>query len=238
MARRKKAVVLQDVQKPIEPEIEIVQNEISVPPKEDNSNKEKEAFIRRIKENALKFDKEYFEKSKVNGCDYSYFGNWQKQYAEMVHNMFNLKDRNVLDIGGAYGALAYAFSLLSPKKVLCTDISKHVIDAKKFKNIEYAVMPMQHMNKIGDGAFDFIHISHVFEHVDEVDHDKCIKEIARILDKAGVCMITGRYKNISALKESFKKYKDCEFVTVSEEQDREFGYFKKYKWDYLIVICR
>ena len=58
------------------------------------------------------------------------------------------------------------------KKVLCTDISKHVIDAKKFKNIEYAVMPMQHMNKIGDGAFDFIHISHVFEHVDEVDHDK------------------------------------------------------------------
>lgn len=230
--------MVQDVQNPVEPEIEIVQNEISVPPKEDNSNKEKEAFIRRIKENALKFDKEYFEQSKANGCDYSYFGNWQKQYAEMVHNMFNLKDRNVLDIGGAYGALAYAFSLLSPKKVLCTDISKHVIDAKKFKNIEYAVMPMQHMNKIGDGAFDFIHISHVFEHVDEVDHDKCIKEITRILDKAGVCMITGRYKNIPALKKYFKKYKDCEFVTVSEEQDREFGYFKKYKWDYLIVICR
>ncbi|NLE03733.1 MAG: hypothetical protein GX638_02885, partial [Crenarchaeota archaeon] len=117
MARRKKAVVVQDVQNPVESEIEIVQNENSVPPKEDNSNKEKEAFIRRIKENALKFDKEYFEQSKANGCDYSYFGNWQKQYAQMVHNMFNLKDRNVLDIGGAYGSIAYAFSLFNTKKV-------------------------------------------------------------------------------------------------------------------------
>lgn len=203
---------------------------------EEAPERDKEATIRRIKDNALRFGKEYFEKAKTNGCDYSHFGDWQKQYAEMIHRLVNLKDRNVLDIGGAFGALAHAFSKYGTKKVVCTDISKHAIDAKMFPGVEYLVLPIQHMKSIGDAAYDFVHISHVMEHVDVVDHERCVKEIARIMSSKGVCMILGNYKETENLKEYFQKYMECEFVEVSEAQDKPHGFFKNYKWNYLIVV--
>lgn len=233
-------------QEAIVPEVEITEEmkqeepintpETAVDVVEEAPERDKEATIRRIKDNALRFGKEYFEKSKASGCDYSHSGEWQKQYAEMIHRLVNLKDRNVLDVGGAFGALSYAFSKHGTKKVVCTDISKHAIDSKMFPGVEYLVLPIQHMKSIGDGAYDFIHISHVMEHVDSVDHERCVKEIARILSSKGVCMILGNYKETETLKEYFQKYMECEFVEVSEAQDKPFGFFKNYKWNYLIVV--
>lgn len=220
----------------IEPEVAEQTEELSeVEVEVKNIENEKEAILRRIKENAANHGQEYFDKAKKNGCDYSAFGDWQKQYAQMMHGLFNLKERNILDVGGAYGALAHAMSKHGAKKVVCTDISRYAVDAKKFAGIEYVCAPLQHMKNIGDGAFDLIHISHVFEHIDEVDHERCVREISRMLVKNGNCIILGNYSKIDTLKSYFEKYMKCEFQTVNPENDKH-GFFKNYNWKYLVVV--
>lgn len=233
----------------VEPEVEENQEEIVEPVVEEATLAEqiatkpliikepvedKDAVIKRIKDNATVFSKEYFESRKKAGCDYESYGDWQKNYGKLLNAMFGLKDKAVIDIGGAYGALAQACLESGAKKVTCTDISKHVIETKKFPKVEYVHAPVQHMKAIADASYDLVHVSHVLEHVNEADIERSIKEIGRIMKTGAICFILGSL-DTRKFEDFCEKHIGEAFGPDMKSAEKELALFKNYNWKCLFL---
>lgn len=196
-------------------------------------NAEKEEIMQRIKDNAANHQKEYFDNRAKQGCDYGYFGEWQKCYDAFMSEYLDFAGKKVLDIGGAFGALAYAFLRHNPEKVTCTDISKYAIDKRQFIGIDYKCVPMQIMKGIKDEEYDIVHVSHVFECVPIIDHERCVKEICRVMKPGATCIILGD-ADVTAIKDYFAKHIKCSFSQLDRNRD-SYGYYRKYNWKNFIV---
>jgi len=249
--KSKKETVVEPIEKEVkQPEIEAeIEAEIETTVKEPVETKAEDAVVEnsikdRIKKNAEQFTEKYFKNSE---CDYRKCGEWQKIYSAMLNMLFKLKDKTVIDIGGAYGAIT---STLLPfcKKAINLDISKHVIDRKLFDGVEYVLSSVQNMKKIDDKSVNFVHISHVLNYVDNRDIKRVFSEIARIMDKDAECFIvmeldpTEKVKFKYTVKELETALKSAKLKNITVEYDskieklpKSLNMFKQYKWDYLIL---
>lgn len=199
----------------------------------------KETVKERVLKNQKQFDKIYFENSE---CDYKAFGDWQINYGTMLDVLFNIKNKHVLDAGGAFGALGHAMSLQGAK-VTVLDISKHVIDAKLFPNIKYQLAPVQSMKKMADDSVDFLHASFVLNHVDTQDIERTLKEFKRVMKKDAISFILMNCdKDGYTVKEMSKYIENVGLTDITKEYDKaikslpkQLNYFKEYKWNVFIL---
>lgn len=239
MSRKKKKVTQPEVEVNIQEKEEILEPEVQekeeiLEPELEPKEKEKDAVVRRIKENAAMFNQEYFEKCRKSGCDYSARGLWQEKYAKLMDRVAGgMAGKNVLDVGGAFGAIASAFADVgAAQKVVCTDISKHVIDQKKFKNVEYEHCPVQHMKSINSKSFDVVHVSHVLNSVSEKDLERSVKELSRVLKSGGICIMI-HSNEIPGLKELVEKHIGNRLDVKLTDFDGGINLASQYKWSVL-----
>jgi len=196
---------------------------------QEETETDKEAILRRLKTNAANFSKEYFEKRKKSGCDYTQCGLWQEMYARFLNRAFALGKKVVLDVGGAYGAIAHAIKVVGAARVICADISKYVVEAKTFNDVEYLYAPVQHMKAIDSETVDFVHASHVMEYIDPIDIERSIKEIGRVLKSGGSCFITSEVDIPNIVAACEKYIGDVPNVNLVAA-DKEHGFLKQYPW--------
>jgi len=195
---------------------------------------EKEAVISRIKTNASQFTPEYFDSCKNAGCDYSATGSWQEIYGRMINRLFDLRGKCVLDIGGAFGALANSFLKVGAKTVHCTDISKFAASTRMFPSVKHVHAPVQHMKNLSDETYDFVHISHVLQFVDPLDMERSVREISRVMKSGAVCLIITN-DGVGDFKDLCITHIGQTFPLSFDTKDANVVFFKQYKWKCLVV---
>jgi ubiquinone/menaquinone biosynthesis C-methylase UbiE len=102
------------------------------------------------------FEQGYFDKLKMHGNDVASKGNWQKMYAYFIDKIFNIKGKNVLDLGCAMGAITSAFADYGANAT-GVDISKYAIEKSPFKNIKKVCSPAWDLSMVEPNSIDFVH---------------------------------------------------------------------------------
>ena len=163
--------------------------ETAVPVVETVAEAPKKSFKERMEECSNFFNQAHFDKVAKSGCDYKSFGDWQKAYCALLDRVFGLRNKEVLDVGSAYGALGNGFKQLGAKKVTCVDISKQVVAAKVFDSLTYVLAPVQMMKAITSAMIDFVHASYVLNSVEAEDLEMTFAELKRVLAPNGKIFI-------------------------------------------------
>ncbi|MCK4644392.1 class I SAM-dependent methyltransferase, partial [bacterium] len=108
--------------------------------------------------------------------------------SEKLVKPFVNKDMDVLDFGCGPGYLSYAVAKYA-KSVIGTDISKGVIKCAEIlnsgKNIKYVLGKMNGLSKFQDKRFDLIYTFAVFQHLNDLQFEKFLREFKRILKPGG-----------------------------------------------------
>ena len=147
------------------------------------------SFKERMEACSVFFGQNYFDEMVKKGCDYKAFGDWQKAYCGLLDRVFGIRNKEVLDVGSAYGALGHGFKQLGAKQVTCVDISKHVISAKVFDTLNYVFAPAQMMKAVNSASQDLIHASYLLNSIDQTDLDATFAEFKRVLAEKGKLFI-------------------------------------------------
>lgn len=149
---------------------------------------------------------DYFEYTKkCRNYDPASFGDWQLGYAEMMQIALDFKDKKILDIGCAAGAMVYGFSLEHADAYGC-DINAQAINTSPFpiKN-KLAVIDTSEIGSHYSGVnFDIFHSQQVFEHFPDKDYsEKVVRGLYEIVtnDALGyVALVTGEHMTEEDLK--------------------------------------
>lgn len=193
MARRRRkeveAIPAVDVE-----ELASVETPVEEVPIEETSSQAK-LLKQRIIANSKKYQKEYFDNST---CRFEDSGPWQDRYARFLSQFTSLEGKDVIDIGGAMGAITRAIKTVGKaNRAVCADISKYATSQALFTKdgVEYLTIPAQYMKEIADETFDVVHMGHLLECIEPEDYARCLKEAYRILKKGGM-FVSVETKNI------------------------------------------
>lgn len=183
--------------------------------------KKKEREVLKSKTDEAKvahFDESYFKGQIKKGINYSFYGDWQKNYAKLLISISDIAEYAAnnksstifVDLGTACGV-----NLLGVKElqvfgsVVGFDISEYMINLGK-KRHEFTDEEMQVLNiakeslPFEDDTITMIHCAHTLEHVDKNSISFILEEINRVLSEDGVGILV-----IPAVKSGMSK-KDIE----------------------------
>jgi len=158
----------------------------------------------------MDFEEEYFKNYKEQSFKYGF---WSKYIKKRIQ-----KEDKILEIGCSYGFL---FKYLKEyKNKIGTDISVHAIEkAKKINpNDKFKIMDAEKLN-FEERTFNLILAFDILEHLNNPEN--CIKEVARVLKKGGVLILTtpnpdSYSKKIK--KENWFAYKDPTHISINSSK--------------------
>lgn len=192
------------------------------------------------------FNKEYFNHLKSSGCDYKSYGRWQLAYATMITKAFQLKNKMLLDVGSAYGAITYGFKMCG---VMATALDvAQCLTGLTFRGVRFINECAQNMKSVENKSMDFIHASYVLNSVNRKELGLVFSEFKRVLKPNGKILIicnegddSERNNNYShsnhTLIETAKslgfKLVDCK-DQLSLCDDPEHKFIQKYNWN---ILC-
>lgn len=143
------------------------------------------------------FEQWYFDYGLSKGCDLSFFGDWQKNYVELLIDLYDFQSFDIhtfLDAGCACGLIPYGVKTIGKfHKVIGVDISQYMIEKgrKEFKmcphELKYGSLIQL---PVEDLSISFLHSSQVLEHIDEKDIPTVLNEFRRTLVPGGVLFIS------------------------------------------------
>jgi 2-polyprenyl-3-methyl-5-hydroxy-6-metoxy-1,4-benzoquinol methylase len=142
---------------------------------------------------------DYFEYTKkCRNFDPANFGDWQIGYSEMMSFALDIKDKKILDIGCAAGAMVYGFSREQAKAYGC-DVNIQAIQTSPFPiNNKLSVVETSEIGQYYAGAnFDIFHSQQVFEHFPGKEYsEKVVRGIYEITAHNAlgyVALVTGEH---------------------------------------------
>lgn len=205
-----------------------------------------------VKRPVYAFPKEYFDKAKQAGMDYTHKGDWQKRYGKFLNTVFPMAGKAVVDLGCALGAITSAIADNGASSVIGVDISEHAKQVVPFKNFKFVNASFDNMKEIADNSVDFIHSMMSFQYLPKETVEDVLKEIKRIAKndaiifaifpmsndthiEAGIEHFHPReFWNTLAGKLGFKDGSKAFFTKLSETIVDNFNFMKEYKWNYVV----
>lgn len=203
------------------------------------------------------YDKNYYEEHRISGLDYLSYGDWQKEYGQWITDVFQLKNKSVLDIGTAAGSILNGIQEASACKAYGIDKNNYTINLgrENFKNLDLEVCDACNIHFLPDNSLDFVHSHQVMEHIHPNLVPLVMDEVYRVLklngyflaifdseelfirqkrtketdDPTHVCIKPLKWWYAMARSVGFEVIKDME-----KFKDHDLSYFKKYDWDYFI----
>ena len=138
---------------------------------------------------ATSYDENYYREHKLAGLDYLVFGRWHEQYGRWLVESLGLKDKRVLDVGCACGAVLRGLGQAGALGQ-GIDLSECMIRLGREQWPELAsrlaVVDAVNLHLFRDGEFDAIHTAQVAEHwqPDLVPH--ILRELRRVTAPGGL----------------------------------------------------
>ncbi len=97
------------------------------------------------------------------------------------HQKFVPEGGTVLDLGAGYCDF---INNITARKKYAVDTSPETPNYKK-SEVEFLQKPASDLSPIPDASVDLVHASNLFEHFDDIELDKVIREVKRVLKKGG-----------------------------------------------------
>lgn len=112
------------------------------------------------------FDRRYYEEHKAAGLDYAVYGEWQRLYGRWLVDGLGLRERVVLDVGCACGAIAHGIKEAGALYVAGVDLSEHMIalGRQQFPGVHLHTCDAVNLHVFGDCVFDSVHAAQSPEH--------------------------------------------------------------------------
>jgi len=143
----------------------------------------------------------------VRNLDFNVIGQWQYDFCELLDFVFNLKNKTVLDIGCACGALLKVLKDKYNCKSYGIEIDKDLVNESKYKN-EVVIINDEAYNLdkyFNKKQFDFIFSVQTFEHFKDLEYsEKVIKDCYNILKDKSLIYISsvfGEHLTLEQIKE-------------------------------------
>jgi ADP-heptose:LPS heptosyltransferase/2-polyprenyl-3-methyl-5-hydroxy-6-metoxy-1,4-benzoquinol methylase len=144
-------------------------------------------FLRRLSSRA--FNHHYYHEHKRAGLDYLGFGDWQQQYGRWLVESLELRDRRVLDVGCACGAILRGLGQAGAI-VQGVDVNEHMIRLAREKWPDMApllfVCDAVNLHLFDNASWDAIHTAQVAEHWKPELVPFILRELARIVVPNGL----------------------------------------------------
>lgn len=130
---------------------------------------------------ATSYDRAYYEEHKAAGCDYAAYGDWQREYGQWTADCLGWRNKNVLEVGCACGAIAKGLQE-NGCKVSGIDLNEHTvaIGRDQWPQLPLFVGDTVNMHMFEDGKFDGIHSQQMLEHVKPDLVPFILKELWRV----------------------------------------------------------
>lgn len=186
----------------------------------------------------MKYEEVYFEYVKeLRGIDLTYYGNWQRDFAQLVVDMAEVNDDveplTLLDVGCATGLNARAYDELEIFEIIYgTDVSKYMIDLipEIHKDYEwnsqskyFISTPAWDHHMLSDGSIDLITCTHVLEHLpNKTKLYQTLREFKRILHPNGTILII-----VPTIKEGYNP-NEASLHKICEDDEWWGKTFKRY----------
>ncbi len=155
---------------------------------------ENQIFLKQLRSKS--YDKSYYQEHRAAGLDYLNYNAWQTNYAKWLVECFDLKGKQVLDVGCACGSIVRGFGD-NGAYVQGIDVSEYMINLAKQNKPDMSPILFAcdaiNMHMFPDSQFDFIHSAQVGEHWKPKLVPFILEEIARVTRKGGLmflCMDT------------------------------------------------
>jgi len=133
------------------------------------------------------FNEDYFNSLKEKGCDYQAYGKWQQAYASMFTRTFGLRNKTLLDVGAAYGAIAFGFKMNGVMAV-AVDVAK-CLSGKTFRGVRFINESAHNMKSVDNKTIDFVHGSYVLNHLSPELLKPAFVEFKRVLKDGGKVLV-------------------------------------------------
>lgn len=188
------------------------------------------------------FNDDYFTKS---GCDYKAYGKWQQTYAKMIVDAFDMKNKAILDVGAAFGAISFGFKMAGAIPY-AIDVAPLTVN-RAFKGVRFLRAMAQDMPCIKDAEIDLVHASYVLNYIPKNDLVAAFKEFKRVLKDGGkvIVIFNNGEDNLSgievkhsnetvinaALEAGFTEF-DCK-QSLRDNDDKDHAFMTNYAWNML-----
>jgi ubiquinone/menaquinone biosynthesis C-methylase UbiE len=204
------------------------------------------------------FHVEYYQEHKEAGLDYMGHGEWQEVYGKWIVETFDVRDKDILDVGCACGSLATGMQKAGAR-VHGVDLNNHMIrlGKVKFKDVHLYVCDSVNLHLFGDESFSLVHSNQVAEHWKKELVPFILKEQLRVLRRGGFnfCVMdtedlfTRQRRNnededptnacIMPLEWWHSQFLAAGYVPAPEEvvnklKEHPQSYFNKYDWDWVL----
>lgn len=194
------------------------------------------------------FNEDYFNSLKEKGCDYQAYGKWQHAYASMFTRTFGLRNKTLLDVGAAYGAITFGFKM-NDVMAIAVDVAK-CLNGKTFRGIRFINESAHHMKSVDNKTIDFVHGSYVLNHLSPellkttfVEFKRVLKDGGKVLvifnagdDSANADMAYFKHSNETVIKAAADA--GLKVVDYTEQlrhcDDPEHRFIQSYNWN---ILC-
>jgi SAM-dependent methyltransferase len=112
------------------------------------------------------YNRDYYEQHLAAGCDYAAYGDWQTEYGQWLADCMGWRNKNVLDVGCACGAITKG---LNENGCLASgvDINEFTVGLGRnlWPELPLFVADAVNLHHFENGQFDGLHSHQVFEHL-------------------------------------------------------------------------
>jgi ubiquinone/menaquinone biosynthesis C-methylase UbiE len=167
----------------------------------------------------------FYERCKLKGLDYNFYGDWQTAYGKFVIAVSNVLTKtqrgniNLLDVGTGCGVNLLGIKKTGVlKRAVGVDISPFLINLGKkthgFSDEELMVLGAGEVSEYFEPeSFDMIHCSQTLEHVEEENIPDVLRGFANLLTPTGILMLVVDTVTPGQSEEALKE-KEESHVTV------------------------
>ncbi len=135
-----------------------------------------------------RYDASYYREHQEGGLDYLAYGDWQRDYAHWLRDVFQLAGRAVLDVGCACGALAWGFQEAGAQAT-GVDLNEYTLHLGRARWPVLAdrlqVCDAVNLHPFEDETFDFLHCAQVAEHWKPALVPHILAELRRVTRPGG-----------------------------------------------------
>lgn len=143
--------------------------------------------------NATSYGEQYYTEHVLAGLDYLGHGDWQREYAAWLADVFNWRGRRVLDVGCACGSVMRGLGHVGVV-VQGVDVSEFMIDRGRRKWPDQArlmhVGDAVNLHMFADAEWDGLHSAQVAEHWHPELVPFILAELARVTKPGGLFFCT------------------------------------------------